>query len=322
MEAVREKLMRLFMMSEDMRSVEQKIESRISELADEFSNSPRVSTEIEIARLVEKITDNRLPCETSDVEKYIEYIATNVVAHSINTASPRYIGHMTSALPFFVRPLGKLMTALNQNLVKMETAKSFSPYERQVMAMMHRLVFDLPDDFYDVPTHRKESTLGMMTTGGTEANLSALWCARNFTLGPDGDFPGISKAGWLAALKAYGYSDAAVVGSKLIHYSFEKAADVLGIGDAGVIHVDLDRNNRINLDELRRTLRKCREDLRHIFALIGVAGSTDSGAVDPLNDMADVAQEYGIHFHVDAAWGGALLFFRPAPSYPIRHREG
>jgi glutamate decarboxylase len=308
MEGARERLMRLFTMSEDMRSVEQKIEARILELADEFSNSARISTEIEMGRLVETFTDNRLPCETFDVEEYIEYIATNVVAHSINTASPRYIGHMTSALPFFVRPLGKLMTAINQNLVKMETAKSFSPCERQVMAMMHRLVFNLPDDFYDIHTHRNESTLGMMTTGGTEANLAALWCARNFTLGPKGDFPGISKSGWFAALKAYGYSGAAVVGSKLIHYSFDKAADVLGLGDAGVIRVELDRNHRIDLNELQRTLRKCREERRQILALIGVAGSTDSGTVDPLNDMADVAQEYGIHFHVDAAWGGALLF--------------
>lgn len=306
--AVREKLLGLFTLSEDALALERQVEARVSELAHEFARNPRVSTDIEVSRIVEASADYRIPSAPSDVRDYVEDIASNLVAHSINTASPRYIGHMTSALPYFVRPLGKLMTAINQNPVKMETAKSFSPYERQVMAMMHRLVFRMKDRFYDEHAHSRESTLGMMTTGGTEANLCALWCARNQSLRGEGNLPAVSKSGLIAALKARGYEGAAIVGSNSTHYSFQKATDVLGVGDDGLIRVAVDRDNRIDLRELRRALQRCREERLLVFALVGVAGTTDSGAVDPLNDLADIAQEYGIHFHVDAAWGGALLF--------------
>lgn len=306
--SVREKLMGLFALSADARALEQQVEARVSELAHDFACNPRISTDIEVSRIVEASADYHLPSAPSDVRDYVEHIATNLVAHSINTASPRYIGHMTSALPYFVRPLGKLMTAINQNPVKMETAKSLTPYERQVMAMMHRLVFRMKDCFYDEHAHSRESTLGMMTTGGTEANLSALWCARNQSLRGDGDLPAVSKSGLIAALKARGYEGVAIVGAKSTHYSFQKATDVLGLGDDGLIRVAVDRDNRIDLRELRRVLERCREERLLVFALVGVAGATDSGAVDPLNDLADIAQEYGIHFHVDAAWGGALLF--------------
>lgn len=205
------------------------------------------------------------------------------------------------------------MRALNQNPVKLETAKAVSFLERQTLAMMHRLIFKESNDFYHQHIQNGESTLGVLTSGGTLANLTALWCARSFSLGPDGDFKGLEHEGLPATLEYYGFRGAVIIGSELMHYSVEKAAGILGFGKRGLIKVAVDSHNRVDLKELRRTIAECRRQQQHIVALVGIAGSTDSGSIDPLAEMAEIALQANVHFHVDAAWGGPLLFQRSTP---------
>lgn len=307
-EEIEERVMDLFAVSEQSVSAERDMERRISALALDFLRDTSASTDIDIESIVEKFTASEIPAAPSDVGEYLEGLSETVVAHSIHTSSPRYIGHMTSALPYFVRPLGKLVAAMNQNSVKMETAKSLSPYERQALAMMHRLVYNLSDEFYDRHVQRSDSTLGIMLTGGTLANITALWCARNYSLGPKEGFTGVENEGLNAALEFYGCKGAVIIGSHLMHYSFEKAAGLLGIGAGGLIKVPTDGSHRTDLRAVRQIAAECRERNQHIIAIVGIAGTTDSGAVDSLAEMAEIAQEANTHFHVDAAWGGPVLF--------------
>ncbi|PMB06727.1 glutamate decarboxylase, partial [Fischerella thermalis CCMEE 5328] len=153
-----------------------------------------------------------------------------------------------------------------------------------------------------------QSTLGILVSGGTAANIIALWCARNASLGPKDGFAGVEKEGLAAALDYYGYKGAVVIGSDLMHYSFDKAADLLGIGMHGLIKVPTNCNNEVDLQALRQAVADCRAQNLHIIAIVGVAGTTDSGNVDPLVAIADIAQAANVHFHVDAAWGGPLIF--------------
>ena len=306
LEQVESQLMELFSISEDGTQTE--IEARITAIAQSFLHTKNVSTDIELDSIVEKFTDSKIPVEPSDVGDYIDYLTESVVAHSIHTSSPRYIGHMTSALPHFVFPLGKLIAAMNQNVVKVETSKAFSPCERQALAMMHRLIYKFSDDFYHQHIQESESTLGAIATGGTLANITAMWCARNASLGSKDDFTGVENEGLPAALNFYGYKEAVIIGSTLMHYSFEKAAGMMGIGDRNLIKIPVDRNHRIDLLALRRTVAECRARNQLIIAIVGIAGCTDSGAVDPLSEMAEIAQNANVHFHVDAAWGGPVLF--------------
>jgi glutamate decarboxylase len=242
------------------------------------------------------------------VETYLDYLTQKIVSHSIHTSSPKYVGHMTSALPYFTRPLGKLMTAMNQNLVKTETSKAFTPYERQALGMIHRLIYGAPESFYNYHIQNGDSTLGMVVSGGTIANITALWCARNSLLGPAGEFAGIEQEGAAAALKYYSYEDVVIIGSSLMHFSLDKAADVLGIGRRNLLKIPNDANNRIDLCELKRTIEECTKSKRRVLAIVGIAGATDCGSVDPLPQLAEIARSIGAHFHVDAAWGGPLLF--------------
>ena len=241
---------------------------------------------------------------------YLDYIDRDVVSHATNVACPRFIGHMTSALPLFIQHVGRLMLAMNQNTVKLETSKSFTYLERQVLAIMHRFVYGFENEFYEENVQDSASTLGMITSGGTVANVNALWCARNRALGPRRHFAGVEAEGLTAALKHYGYSGAVVVGSSLMHYSFEKAVGLLGLGTRSLRRVRVDHRNQVDLKALRDVLEDCKRRKELIVALIGIAGTTESGAIDPLPEMADIANEYSTHFHVDAAWGGAMLFSR------------
>ena len=300
--------MGMFAIQEGEEPAERLVDERVSGLAREFLRMSDVSSDIEIKSLFDKFRTSDIPSDPGDAGNYIDYLADNVVAHSIRVSSPRFIGHMTSGLPYFIRPLGKLLTAMNQNTVKMETAKALTPYERQALAMIHRLIFNFPDEFYNRNIQRKESTLGMLVSGGTLANITALWCMRNHHLGPRDGFAGVEAEGLPAALEEYGYKGAVVIGSSLMHYSFQKAVDLLGIGSRSLIKVSADRNNRLELPALRQAVEECRARKQHIIALVGIAGVTDSGAIDPLPEMADIASEYDIPFHVDAAWGGPVLF--------------
>lgn len=283
------------------------VEELVTDRLTRFFDSPS-SASAELSRLAERFVDSRVPDGGKSVESYLRYMFEDVVPHSVRTHSRHFMGHMTSALPSFVGPLGRIMTALNQNVVKLETSNVFTFYERQSLAMLHRLVYGREQAFYDHHIQRADSTLGMIVSGGTVANLAAIWCARNHRLGPKDGFPGVHLAGLPDALHAYGSRRAVIIGSSLAHYSLEKTVDLLGIGRRGLIEVPATEDGSIDLSLLEQTLRRCASEGELVLALVGVAGTTETGAVDPLSAMADLAMAHGCHFHVDAAWGGPVLF--------------
>lgn len=307
-DGIEEKVMQMFASCNQVSSLEKQIDEITDQISQDFLSNIDSNSNIDLDSLLEKFSDSKIPVQPTNFETYLKYIGNNVVAHSIHTSSPRFIGHMTSALPSFVRPLAKLMTAMNQNAVKIETAKSLSFFEREALAMLHRQIYNLSEGFYTQHIQNNLSTLGILVSGGTVANITALWCARNAALGPKDGFLGVEKEGLAAALDFYGYKGAVIIGSDLMHYSFDKAADLMSIGTQGLLRVLADCNNRINLSALRQTVAECRQQNLLIIAIVGVAGTTDSGGVDSLKDIAEIAQEANVHFHVDAAWGGPLIF--------------
>ena len=249
-----------------------------------------------------------IPEEPTYVSDYTEFVKEHLVAQSVHTAAPGFIGHMTSALPYFMLPLARLMTALNQNLVKVETSKAFTPMERQVLAMLHHLVYRKADDFYPAWIHDSQHALGAFCSGGTIANVTALWVARNRLFAPEGSFRGIAQEGLGAALRHRGIDGIAVLVSERGHYSFGKAADLLGLGRDNLIKVTTDNRNRIDLNALRSEVGQLKEKNILPLAIVGIAGTTETGNIDPLHELADYCAELGCHFHIDAAWGGPTLF--------------
>lgn len=300
-------LYRIFTIPEAPDSTLGKIERHLSENLAGFLSDRIVAKEKPLHEIERDFADSVIPEQPSFVSDHTDELLTKLVAHSVHTASPRFIGHMTSALPYFLLPLAKLMVGLNQNLVKIETSKAFTPLERQVLGMMHHLVYGQDSAFYQTWMHSAEHSLGAFCSGGTIANITALWVARNKLFAPDNGFAGVTTEGLAAGLVHYGYKRACILVSERGHYSLGKAADILGIGRQNLIAVPTDQNNRIRMDALRERCATIAAEGGKVMAIVGIAGTTETGHIDPLNEMAELAAELNTHFHVDAAWGGATL---------------
>lgn len=306
-EASLESLYRIFTVPEAPDSTLGRIDQSISQNLAGFLQDHIVASERDLADIERDFSDPRVPERPTFVSDQIQFVLDKLVSQSVHIASPSFVGHMASALPYFMLPLSRIMMALNQNLVKVETSKAFTPLERQVIGMIHHLIYERDEDFYEHYMHDRSHALGSFCSGGTIANLTALWAARNNVLAPRGDFAGLAQDGLLAGLQHYGYQGLAILVSERGHYSLGKAADILGIGRRSLIAIETDARYKVRLDEL---VRKCDElEARNIkvMALVGVAGASETGTVDPLDAMADIAAERGIHFHVDSAWGGPTL---------------
>ena len=169
--------------------------------------APRVTSHTPLVDLVERFSDTAIREEPTTAEAYGRFLRHELLPHAVNVGHPRFIGHMTSPLPEFQADLAKLVTTLNQNVVKVETSKVLTVLERQVLGKLHRLVFDAPPEFYREHLRRVDRAFGVTTSGGTMSNVTALWLARNVALAlSDG-------RSLVEALLERGLRDAVVVGS-------------------------------------------------------------------------------------------------------------
>lgn len=123
---------------------------------------------------------------------------------------------------------------------------------------------------------------GYILTGGTESNLMAMRAARNFSL------------------KEKEIKSPEIIVSKSAHFSFKKASDMLGLK---IVEADLDENYKIDVDTLDDKFTK------NTVAVVAVAGTTELGLIDPIEDVSKIAIENDSILHVDAAFGGFTIPF-------------
>jgi len=121
---------------------------------------------------------------------------------------------------------------------------------------------------------------GHFVSGGTEANIIALWAARNLSKEKRNE----------------------VILPASAHYSFDKAADLLGLK---LIKVKLNERFQVDMVTVKEAITP------ETLAIVGIAGTTDLGVVDPIPELSEIAMENKLYLHVDAAFGGFVLpFFR------------
>ncbi|QIX28896.1 aspartate aminotransferase family protein [Nocardioides sp. JQ2195] len=129
---------------------------------------------------------------------------------------------------------------------------------------------------------------GIFTSGGTQSNLQALHLARDR-----------AASHGLDRLRIFTSTDG--------HFSVQKAARLLGLGDDAVVCIPVDAQHRMQASALADALAGCVADDLVPMAVVATGGTTDFGAIDPLDDVADLCHAYATWFHVDAAYGGGLL---------------
>ncbi len=262
----------------------------------------KICSDVSLQDLEKIFSETSFPNEGSCLNSVFQEAGEKVFAHSVRVADPRFVGHMTGALPYFGLLADILISCLNQNVVKIETALSASFVEKQTLAWLHRAVYAKSESFYKNAMHRTDVALGNVTNGGTMGNLTALTVARNLML------PNAANEGLAAAMFDRGMRRLVILASKRVHYSIKKSAAVLGIGARNVMEIPVEPGtNKISISELENILNHLEKHKTGVLALVGIAGTTETGNVDDLRSMARLAHDRGIWFHVDAAWGGPLV---------------
>jgi aromatic-L-amino-acid decarboxylase len=244
----------------------------------------RVTPEATPAEL-EKLFDEPLPEKGIPIVEILARFRDDIAPNAMGVPSPKYFGQFNPT-PL---PIGVWADALSSMLNQNAGAWRNGPTSAMIEARVIRWLCDL------LPYGAK--SFGALASGGSEANLIALKCAR------DSVAADIKDRGVRAAS-----GDLIVYASEQCHYSIDKSADILGLGREGVRKIATDDRFHISPDRLRETIARDREAGLIPFCVVGVAGTTSSGVIDPLEELAAIASENNCWYHVDAAYGGPLAF--------------
>jgi glutamate/tyrosine decarboxylase-like PLP-dependent enzyme len=265
------------------------------QLALDYISSPRalpVFPDTSSERLVE-LFRKPLPAEGVGLER-LARDCTEVIKHSRQNGHPRMFGYVASPASPVGAIVSLLAAALNTNVTAWRSAPAPTEIERTVVGWLAELI-----GYKSVG--RGEDCGGLLTSGGSMANLNALFVAHRAHGSKDykgGAAQDTSRAGlWNAGAPMTVYA------SDQIHLSIPKAADILGLGREQVRVVPSDESFRIDVRALVELIEAdARAGLRP-FCVVASAGTVSTGAVDPLKDVARVAREHSLWFHIDGAYG-------------------
>lgn len=237
--------------------------------------------------------DEPVPEHGTAWQSLLERFERDVVPNALHLPSPRYFGLMNPA-PLPIAVYGDaLAAALNQNVGAWHHSPSGTAIERQVIRWLC--------DLAGYPT----TALGSLTSGGSLANTTGLKIALAAKV-PESTRGGI----WGLPKRPVLYASAEA------HFSIEKSANILGLGGRdGVRAVPVDAASRLDVRALRAMIAADRASGLLPFCVVGIAGVTSNGVIDPLDAIADVARDEDLWYHVDGAYAaGGMMSDRLAPS--------
>lgn len=268
----------------EMRELSSQLTQLVTEYFSEVSTLP-VFPATSAGKTIGKIGAS-LPFAGEPLEQLLEDCRT-IIENSRHNGHPRFFGYVTSP----ATPPGAfadlLASTLNSNVTSWRSGPAATEIERTVVGWLASMIG------YSGATHEAHEIQGLLTSGGSMANLTALLIAHRAKSGADVASTGL----WNSCAPMTIYA------SDQIHMSIPKAADILGLGRAQVRLVASDDRFRMNVASLRQTIAKDLANGMKPFCVVASAGTVNTGAVDPLAEIADVADEFGLWFHIDGAYG-------------------
>lgn len=214
-----------------------------------------------------------LPESGTDFESLLKHLFEDAAPYALNPASPGFLGYVPGGGLFHAAVADLMSDVLNRYVGTTSVAPALVQIESNVIRWFCTMM-GYPD-----------SAKGFLTSGGSLANLSALITARHVRLGED-------------------FSKAVIYISNQAHHCLEKAARFAGFPDRHFRPLPVDSQYRLDPEALRQEIRADRKRGLTPFLVAGSAGTTNTGAIDPLTELADIASEENLWFHVDGAYGG------------------
>lgn len=245
-----------------------------------LSISPSLDTE-EIRAYIFQTDFN----QTEPFQQAVEHVIEGLTKYSVHTPHPNYFG-LFNPRSNFPGILADLITAtLNPQLA----AWSHAPFAAEVEA---RLI----QEFGEKCGYSSESVDGVFTTGGAEANITAVLCALNH------HFPDHAKEGLIGLDQR-----PLIYCSEEAHHSINKASKAVGLGYASVKSIPVKEDLRMDPKALEDQIQEDLKSNGKPFLLVGTAGTTGAGTIDDLPVLKGIAEKFNLWFHVDAAYGGAAI---------------
>lgn len=237
----------------------------------ELPNSPRSNlvNAVEIAKTLRESP----PATGTDFDTLLKFLLDRVIPLSINTAHPAYLAYI---------PGGGLYPSAVADFIAAATNRYVGAwYAAPAAARLETNVLEWFAEFMGYPTTAR----GIMTTGGSMANFSGVVSARQHILGDD-----IAKGVLYASTQT--------------HHSVMKAAMLAGIPERRHRLLPVDENFRAQPKLFEQAIREDLQKGLQPFLVVGSAGTTNTGAVDPLHELADLSEKYALWYHIDGAYGG------------------
>ncbi|RIA09453.1 glutamate/tyrosine decarboxylase-like PLP-dependent enzyme [Flavobacteriaceae bacterium MAR_2010_72] len=212
------------------------------------------------------------------LKEILEIYASEVAKKGINAASGGHLGYI---------PGGGIYTASLADYIADITNEYAGMYYASPGAVaMENELLNWLKSIFGFP----ESAIGNLTSGGSIANLIALTAARD-----------------RHEVKLERIAKSVIYVSNQVHHCINKALRIIGLADVIVRHVDLDAASRIKPDDLEEKIKSDMSNGLYPFLVIASAGTTDTGAIDPLEQIAKIAKAYNLWYHIDAAYGGFFI---------------
>jgi len=278
--------------SQEFRDMGYRLVDRIARHFEEISQRPVTPGEspVEVKRLLGGLRE--MPTGGAEASGLLEETAEKLFLHSLFNAHPRFWGYITAG----PAPIGVLADFLAAAVNANVGAWTLSPMATEIEAQSIRWIADL----IGFPS----ACCGVMVSGGNMANFVCFLAARR------------AKATWNireSGLAADGAGRLLIYASTGTHTWIQKAADLFGHGTNAIRWIDTDREQRVNVDAMRRQIALDREAGGTPFLVVGTAGSVSTGTVDPLPELAALCREQDLWFHVDGAYGALAAKAPGAP---------
>lgn len=252
----------------------------------------RLETDLPVARAedsksVRSAIGLDIPSGPMDLAAIEEYLRDFAFRHSMYPGHPGFFGYVSGAGTVPGTAADLLAAGLNQNLGGWRLSPAATELEQHLVAWFAQKL-GLP-----------EGSGGFMVSGGAMANLVAVQLAR------------LDKAEWDVREEGLlGGPQLVVYMSTETHVTVDRAAEISGLGRAGIRHIRTDAELRMDVDSLRSTIQADLDAARRPIAVVATAGTTGTGSIDPLDEIALICEEFDLWMHVDGAYGGTAALTR------------